>query len=134
MQSVQNKSSEHQAQSQRQLSVKFLPPLLHSIGDYTAAAGLIIAPNILPLAQAGPAAYWISVAGGLLLIAYSLLTDYKLALAHVISFKNHLFLDTSAAVMFGLAPIALGFQGLAQAYYFALSLSLFVIVAISRES
>ena len=83
--------------------MKFLTPTLHGLGDYAAAIVLIAAPFILNLQEQSVIAHWASIAGGVGLILYSLLTDYTFSIAKVIPFKTHLIFDSLA----GLALIAL---------------------------
>ena len=58
--------------------MKFLTVKLHGLGDYAAAAVLIVAPFFLGLKEQSMIAHWASIAGGVGLIIYSLLTDFVL--------------------------------------------------------
>ena len=54
------------------MKYKILSPSIHGLLDYAAAAGLIVLPFVLGLGETSPAALWLSVAGGIGHIAYSL--------------------------------------------------------------
>ena len=112
-------------------SIRFLTPTIHSALDYAAAAGLIVLPIILGF---DGLALWISVAGGGGLIVYSLLTDYALGVASVISFKAHLGLDLAAAAAFIAAPFVFGWTGLVMGYYFVMAAGVIAVVALTNPS
>lgn len=115
------------------MKLKFLTPALHGALDYIAAVALIVAPFLLGLGADGPIAMWLSVAGGIGLIGYSLLTDYALGAAKVISYNLHLVFDLSAGAAFIAAPFLFGFGQLAMAYYLVMGLGVFAIVAVSNR-
>ena len=86
--------------------MKFLTPTLHGLGDYAAAVVLIAAPFFLGIQEQSMIAHWASVAGGMGLIIYSLLTDYTFSVAKVIPFKTHLVLDSLAGLVLDRSGIA----------------------------
>lgn len=110
-------------------SIRFLTPTLHGVLDYAAATGLIVLPFIFGF---GGLALWLSVAGGIGLIGYSLLTDYPFSAASVIPFKTHLVLDLAAAVAFVAAPFVFGWGGLIMGYYLVMGGAVVVVVALSN--
>ncbi len=114
------------------MNIRFLTPKLHGLIDYAAAAGLIIFPSILGIGASSPIAFWLSVAAGISVIGYSMLTGYSYGAAPVVPFKVHLAIDFVAAIAFALAPFILGFSGLDAAYYWVLSVAVFLIVAVSQ--
>jgi hypothetical protein len=67
--------------------MKFLTVKLHGLGDYAAAMVLIVAPFFLGLKEQSMIAHWASIAGGVGLIIYSMLTDYTFSVAKIIPFK-----------------------------------------------
>lgn len=109
-------------------SIRFLTPTIHGALDYFAAAGLIVLPFVLGF---GGLALWLSVVGGIGLIGYSLLTDYALSAASILSFKTHLVLDLAAAIAFISIPVALGWGGLVMGYYFVMAAGVIVVVVLS---
>ena len=110
-------------------SIRFLTPTLHGVLDYAAATGLIVLPFIFGF---DGLALWLSVAGGVGLIGYSLLTDYALGAAAAISFKTHLVLDLAAALSFAAAPFLFGWGGLIMGYYLVMAGGVAVVVALSQ--
>ena len=110
------------------MNIRFLNSKFHGLLDYAAAGGLIVLPVLLGF---DGLAMWLSVAGGLGLIAYSLITDYAFGSVSLISFKTHLILDLSAAVAFIVAPFVFGWTGLVMAYYFVMAAGVIVVVALT---
>ncbi len=109
-------------------SIRFLTPTIHGALDYAAAAGLIVLPFLLGFDGLG---LWLSVAGGVGLIVYSLLTDYPYSVASVIPFKTHLVLDLAAAVVFIAAPFVFGWTGLVMGYYFVMAAGVTIVVVLT---
>ena len=110
-------------------NIRFLTPTLHGVLDYAAATGLIVLPFILGF---GGLALWLSVAGGIGLIGYSLLTDYAFSAAAIISFKTHLVLDLAAALSFAAAPFVFSWDGLIMGYYLVMAGAVVIVVALSQ--
>ena len=113
--------------------MKFLTPAIHGALDYLAAGGLIALPFLLGLGEDGPVALYLSVAGGIGLIVYSLLTDYAYSAAKVIPFKLHLILDSLAGGAFVVAPFLLGFDGLTRIYYIVMGIGVWLVVALTSS-
>lgn len=114
--------------------MKILNPKIHGILDYVAAGGLIVFPFLLDLGAAGPVALYLSVAGGIGLIVYSLLTDYTYAFANLIPFRTHLVLDCLAGAVFVIAPFVLGFAGTAKMYYIVMGVGVGLVVALTESN
>ena len=114
--------------------LRFLSPRLHGLVDYTAAAGLVLFPLVLPLGGRNPLQIGLSVGAGVGLLLYSLVTDYRYALARRISFRGHLLLDALAGAAFLVLPSALGFDGFARLYYAANGLAVLAAVVVSDAS
>lgn len=100
-------------------SIRFVSGSLHGMLDYAAAVVLIAVPLMLNFQATSPLALWLSVAAGLLLIVYSLVTDYGLSLVKWIPFSTHLILDALAGAAFVVAPFLFGFEGLIRWFYLA---------------
>jgi len=109
-------------------SIRFLTPTIHGLGDYAAAVALIVLPFLLGF---DGLALWLSVAGGVGLIGYSLFTDYTFSLGSVISFKTHLILDLTAAAAFIAAPFVFGWAGLVMGYYFVMAAGVILVVVLT---
>ena len=116
------------------MSIRFLSPTVHGIFDYLAALALIAAPFVLGLGKISPLVYWLSVIAGVVLILYSLLTNYSYSLAKIIPFKVHLVLDLIAGIVFVAAPFVLGLVGLAKLYCLVMGIGVILVVAITRPS
>lgn len=114
------------------MKFRFLTPTIHGLLDYAAAAGLIVLPFVLNLGATSSAALYLSVAGGVGLIAYSLVTDYTFGAFNVLSFRLHLVLDLLAAVAFIVAPFIFGWSGLVFAYYWVMAAGVLIVVALSN--
>ena len=115
------------------MTFRFLTPRLHGLLDYAAAAGLIVLPFLLDLAASSPLAHWLSVAAGVGLVAYSLLTDYAFGVFRVLPFRVHLALDLSAAVAFLAAPFLFGWSGLVLGYYLVMGAAVVAVVAVTNS-
>jgi hypothetical protein len=113
------------------MNIRFLTPTLHGVVDYLAAAGLLTMPFILGVGSTAPLARWLAVGAGLALVIYSLMTDYRFSAIRILPFRQHLVIDTLAAVVFALAPFFLGFHGLDAWYYWSNSAAVFLVVGLS---
>lgn len=115
------------------MKIRFVTPTVHGLLDYAAAAGLIVLPFILNLGATSSMALYLSVAGGVGLITYSLVTDYAFGAFRVLSFRLHLVLDLVAAVAFIVAPFVFGWSGLLFAYYWVMAAGVLVVVALTNN-
>lgn len=97
--------------------IRFVSGSLHGILDYAAAIVLIAVPLALNFQSTSPLALWLSVAAGILLVAYSLITDYGMSIVKWIPFNTHLILDALAGLAFVAAPFLFGFDGLIRWFY-----------------
>jgi hypothetical protein len=112
--------------------MKFLTPTLHGLGDYAAAAVLIIAPFILGINEQSLIAHWASIAGGIGLIIYSLLTDYTFSVAKVIPFKTHLVLDSLAGLVLIVFALLLELDIVARTYLIVMGAGVLLVVAVTQ--
>lgn len=83
----------------------------HGMMDYTMGVVLIIAPWLLGFAEGG-AETWIPVILGAGTIAYSLLTNYEMGAARVISMRAHLWIDGICGLFLALSPWVFDFAGI----------------------
>lgn len=112
--------------------MRFLSSKLHGLGDYAAAAVLIIAPFVLGIGEESMIAHWASVIGGAGLIVYSLFTDYSFSAVKAIPFKTHLVFDSVAGAAFVALPFLLGLDGIARIYFIVMGAGVLLVVAVSR--
>ncbi|MDX1406355.1 MAG: hypothetical protein R3192_17615 [Woeseiaceae bacterium] len=115
------------------MNLKIISPTVHGLLDYTAATGLIVFPFLLRLGDTSPLALWLSVIGGLGLVAYSLLTDYAFGPLKLLPYRVHLALDLAAAAAFVAAPFAFSWDGITAIYYFAMGSGVVVVVSLSQK-
>ena len=108
--------------------MKFISSTFHGYIDYATAVALILAPFIILPAGAPAMAKYLSVAAGVGLIIYSLITDYSVSARKAIPFKMHLLLDFVAGIVFVAAPFVLGFVGITKIYYLIMGLAVIVVV------
>lgn len=108
--------------------MKFISSTFHGYIDYTTALVLIIAPFLIFPAGAPEIAKYLSVAAGVGLIIYSLITDYSVSARKAISFKLHLILDFIAGAVFVAAPFVLGLTGITKTYFLIMGLAVIIVV------
>lgn len=115
------------------MKLRFLSPTNHGIVDYLAAVALIVGPFALQLGSSNPAAVWVSVFSGLLVIIVSLATKYRYGRFKVIPFGGHLALDLLVATLFMLVPFLFKLDGLDAAYYYCNAVIVYLVVAVTQS-
>ena len=88
--------------------MRIIPTRIHGFLDYGVALLLIVSPWILGFADGG-AEQWVLVALGIFVIVYSLVTDYELSVARMLSMPAHLGLDIAGGAVLALSPWLFGF-------------------------
>jgi hypothetical protein len=88
--------------------MRFIPTRLHAPIDYIVGVALIAAPWIFQFSE-HTAPTVISVALGVGLIAYSLLTDYELGVWRVFPMSVHNLYDIGAGAVLAASPWIFGF-------------------------
>lgn len=89
--------------------MKFISSKVHGILDYIVAAALFFAPVIFGFQAVGGAAVVVPMVLGIILLIYSLLTQYELGVFKLIDFQYHLAIDVLAAVFLAVSPFLFGF-------------------------
>jgi len=112
--------------------MRFISPRIHGMLDYAVAAALIAVPLVLGFAASSLIAAALSVAAGVGLAAYSLLTDYSAGLRDLIPWRVHLSLDAVAAVVLLAAPFVFGFGGIAHGFYVTVAVAVLAVVATTQ--
>ena len=115
------------------MSFRIITPRVHGLLDYMSAIVLILAPSVLEFNEVSPYAYWLSVIAGVILILYSLMTDYDFSIGMLIPLKTHLVIDFSAGVLFILWPFIFDFTGLALAYYLVMGFGVLLVVGLTQS-
>ena len=111
---------------------RILTPKIHGLLDYAAAAALIVLPFLLDLGATSQLAHWLSVAGGIGLVTYSLATDYAFGAIGLVPFRAHMVLDLIAALAFIAAPFVFGWSGLVMGYYLVMGAGVLAVVALTN--
>ena len=115
------------------MSFRIITPRVHGLLDYMSAIVLIIAPSVLEFNEVSPYAYWLSVIAGVILILYSLMTDYDFSIGMLIPLKTHLVIDFSAGVLFILWPFIFDSTGLVLAYYLVMGFGILLVVGLTQS-
>jgi hypothetical protein len=76
--------------------------------DYIVGIVLILAPNIFQFSSYA-AASWIARVIGVVLIVYSLFTNYEWGVVKVIQMPYHLVVDLVASIFLAISPFLFGF-------------------------
>lgn len=87
-----------------------IPTNLHGPVDYLAGLFLVVMPWLVGFAEIGGPATWLSVAIGLAVITYSLLTDYEWGVFGGLDMRAHLVLDATAGATLLLSWVYFGFH------------------------
>ncbi|GAA0524992.1 SPW repeat domain-containing protein [Chitinophaga japonensis] len=83
--------------------MKFIGTRAHGYIDYIVGVLLIAAPWILGFYRGG-AESWVPIILGAVIILYSLMTDYELGMARMISMRTHLTLDVIGGLFLAVSP------------------------------
>ncbi len=89
--------------------MKIIPTKVHGFIDYLTGGLLIAAPWLFGFAD-NTAATYVPVVLGIGAILYSLLTNYEMGAAKVISMRTHLLLDIMSGVLLAASPWLFGFD------------------------
>jgi hypothetical protein len=85
-------------------AVRFLPTKVHGGLDYLVAIALILAPNIFQFSGMGGPAVWVPRVLGVVLILYSVLTNYEWGVFKIFAMPYHLVIDFLAALFLAASP------------------------------
>jgi hypothetical protein len=93
----------------------FIPTREHGLIDYVGSIVLFSAPWILNffrenVYELAPISYWTPAMIGIVVIFYSLITDYELALTGVIPMGGHIAMDVISGIFLALSPWLFGFS------------------------
>lgn len=83
--------------------MKILSTKTHGVLDYLVGVLLIAAPWMFGFANGG-AETWVFVAAGIAALVYSLITNYELGAAKLLSMKTHLAFDTISGLLLAASP------------------------------
>lgn len=112
--------------------MRFLPTRIHGYLDYLLGVLLIVAPWLFGFAGAGGAETWIPVILGIVLIVYSLFTDYELGVRRAIPMSTHLWLDAIGGIFLAVSPWLFGFSDLVWAPHLVVGLIELVVSLVTH--
>ncbi|HVL52131.1 MAG TPA: hypothetical protein VM754_11580 [Actinomycetota bacterium] len=89
--------------------MKFLPTKIHGVLDYLVGIALIAAPTIFGFREVGGPAVVIPTVIGIVLIAYSVFTNYEWGIVKKVPMGYHLLVDYLASGFLAVSPFVFGF-------------------------
>jgi hypothetical protein len=108
--------------------MRFVPTRVHGLLDYFVGLLVIALPFILGFTGAQR---WTLVLIGLVVIVYSLITDYELGLIGYFRIRFHLLLDAVFGIVMLLTPLLLDFPSDQRWPSYALGVIALVLVAVT---
>ena len=111
---------------------KLVTKTMHAYLDYPVAVSLMAMPFALSLGASHPAAKWLSIITGLAAFILTVFTDHKLGVVPVLSYAFHLTVDRLVGVVFLIAPLLLGFEGLDAWYYWANAAAVLLVTSLHK--
>jgi len=114
--------------------MRFVTKQIHSYLDYPVAIALIILPFVLGLGESNPFALHLSVAIGVAALILTVLTDHQTGIIKVISYKLHLFADFLVSIVFIIAPLIMGFEGIDAIYYWINGIAVLTVVSLHKPA
>jgi hypothetical protein len=108
--------------------MRFLPTMIHGVLDYLVGLLVIVLPFALGLQGSQK---WTLVLLGLLVIVYSVLTDYELGLVRYLRIRFHLLLDAIFGLAMLLMPWLLDFPANARWPNYVLGVLALALVAVT---
>ncbi|MEM7317017.1 MAG: hypothetical protein AAF497_28120 [Planctomycetota bacterium] len=112
------------------MNPRFVTQKIHAMLDYPVAISLMVMPLVLGLGHSHAMAFWLSFGTGVAALILTLLTDHETGVIRVLPYKLHLAVDFAVAVVFLVAPIALGFSGLDAWFYWANAAAVLTVVGL----
>ena len=109
-----------------------ISPTVHSVLDYAMAIALIIAPFTFGFLAIPKLLTAFSVILGVVLLGYSLLTNYPLGIYPGIPFKSHLTLDVLVSFTFFILALFNRNNSIAVTYCCVIGIALILMVALSE--
>jgi len=94
--------------------VRFIPTLAHGIADYVVGVIVVALPFILGVE--GPPRQ-VLIALGVIVVLYSLTTDYELGAVRYLRIRFHLMLDAAFGIVMLLSPFIFELPGTHRPFY-----------------
>jgi hypothetical protein len=108
-----------------------LPTRLHARIDFGTALIAIVSPWLFGF-HGSTLATAASVAAGVVVLAYSLLTDYELGIARSLQITLHLWCDGVVGLLLAISPWLLGFDQVAWVPHLVLGIALILLAFFSE--
>lgn len=112
--------------------MRFVTRTMHAYLDYPVALSLMVLPFVLGLGVSNPLAKWLAVGTGVAALILTVFTDHELGVFRILPYGLHLTVDVLVGVVFLVAPLVLGFQGLDAAYYLANGAAVLVVCGLHK--
>ena len=112
--------------------MKVLSSKAHGILDYLVGISLIAFPIMAGYITNSPE-YIILITMGIILLIYSLLTNYEFGLLRVLPYKMHLTLDILSAFFIGASPWIFGFADRVYSAFVIIAICEIIAVSISER-
>ena len=112
--------------------MRFISDSIHGLLDYAVAIILIVVPFAADFAATSAMAHWLSVAAGVALLVYSLLTDYARGVRALIPFKVQLVIDAVVGLALIAAPFVFSFGGFAEQFYLVMGVAVVLVVLLTN--
>lgn len=113
--------------------MRFITKKIHAYLDYPVAMSLIVLPFLLGLGSTNPIALYLSVITGVAALSLTILTDHQTGIFSIISYKLHLIVDFSVAIVFLLAPFIFSFSGLDAYFYWTIGAAVLLVVSLHKS-
>lgn len=116
-------------------SIRFLPTKVHGALDYIVGIALLLAPMIFNFTDVGGAAVTIPRVLGVVLIVYSIFTNYEWGIFKVIGMYYHLTIDLLASIFLALSPWLFGFHDQKKAAWLphvVVGIAVILVVAVTQ--
>lgn len=106
--------------------------LAHCIADYFIGILLILIP-LFPGFSTESAETWAPVGVGVVMLLYSLLTDYRGGIFKLLPMQAHLLMDMAAGIFLAVSPWLFGFAAVVWEPHVLTGFILFLVATITRR-
>ena len=112
--------------------MKFITKRIHAYLDYPVAFALMGMPFLLQIGGTNSIAFYLSVITGVAAFLLTAITDHKLGIIKLVSYKFHLTVDFIVGLAFVTLPFILGFSGLDLIYYLVNGGAVLLVVSLHK--
>jgi hypothetical protein len=118
-------------------SMRVLPTKVHGALDYIVGIALILAPTLFGFSAMGRAEVWIPRVLGVVLIVYSIFTNYEWGVIKRLEMRYHLVVDFLASLFLAASPFLFGFVRESASHWLphlAIGVVVILVVLVSQTS